>query len=129
MDELEAIGWLIEKGDPPVYHLVSNDYDEHWSVDANKALRFARREDAQAYSDHIGWTSPPVRVVEHTWPAPRDKIKPRGGVEYDWQEWSLLYRRRLQKLSRMICKEGYSISSDGNGMPYKLERGGATEGV
>jgi len=66
-------GWLIEMGDPPVYHIVSTqDYDRHWTPDANKALRFARREDAQAYSDHVGWTSPPVRVVEHGWIAPSD---------------------------------------------------------
>lgn len=64
------VGWLIEANDPPSYCMLSDDdYDEHWTDDTNKALRFARREDAQAYSNHIGWTSPPVRIVEHMWPA------------------------------------------------------------
>lgn len=64
----EKTGWLIEKDDPPVYCIVNpKDYDEQWTSDASKALRFARREDAQAYSDHIGWTSPPVRIAEHMW--------------------------------------------------------------
>jgi hypothetical protein len=124
-DELEAIGWLVEKDDPPVYATVSDDYDEHWTADANKALRFARQQDAQAYSDHVGWTSPPVRVVEHMWPVPRDKVRPRGYVEYDWQEWSIIYHRRLQRLKRLICKEGYSVWSDGDGMPSKLEKNAA----
>lgn len=62
-------GWLIEKYGPPVYYFVtSGDYDDHWTRDAGSALRFARQEDARAYVDHIGWTSPPVRVVEHMWP-------------------------------------------------------------
>lgn len=119
---IDETGWLIEKDDPPVYHLIKYDfdYDEHWTPDVNKALRFARREDAQAYSDHIGWTSPPVRIVEHMWPAP--KVMPRGGVEYNWQEWSLIYRRRLQKLTKLICKEGYAVRSDGDGMPYQIEK-------
>lgn len=65
----DETGWLIEMNDPPVYHIVSSDHDEHWTADANAALRFARREDAQAYVEHIGWTSPPVRVAEHMWPA------------------------------------------------------------
>ena len=66
--DADASGWLIEKDDPPVYCVLSDDYDEHWTSNTIKALRFARREDAQAYSDHIGWTSPPIRVAEHMWP-------------------------------------------------------------
>lgn len=118
----DRTGWLIEKDDPPVYAILSDDYDEHWTPDASLALRFARQEDAQAYSDHIGWTSPPVRTTEHMWPEPRTKIAPRGGVEYDWQEWSLIYLRRLRALTKLICKEGYAVRSDGNGMPYNLEK-------
>lgn len=117
---MDQTGWLIEKDDPPVYAVLSDDYDEHWTPDANKALRFARQEDAQAYINHIGWTSPPVRCAEHMWPALR--ITPRGGVEYDWWEWSVIYRRRLQKLKRLICKEGYAIRSDKDGMPFELEK-------
>lgn len=62
-------GWLIEMNDPPVYHLLSADYDDQWTGDVSRAVRFAREEDAQAYVDHVGWTTPPVRVVEHMWPA------------------------------------------------------------
>ena len=68
---VDETGWIIEKDDPPVYHLVSGDHDEHWTDDVNKALRFARKEDADAYVDHVGWTSPPVRTAEHMWIAPR----------------------------------------------------------
>lgn len=80
--ESDQAGWLIEKDDPPVYHVVTDDHDAHWTADASKALRFARREDAQAYSDHIGWTSPPVRVVEHMWPA-SEATKSDGGPAHD----------------------------------------------
>jgi len=77
---VDATGWLIEKDDPPVYCVLSDDYDEHWTNDANRALRFARQEDAQAYSDHIGWTSPPVRIAEHMWPErTRDVAQPSRG--------------------------------------------------
>jgi hypothetical protein len=60
-----ATGWLIEKDDPPVYAVLTDDYDEHWTSNASTALRFARREDALAYANHVGWTAPPVRAVEH----------------------------------------------------------------
>ena len=64
----DEVGWLIELADKqgvPSYHQL--EYDDDWTSDANKALRFARREDAQAYIDHIGWTEP--KPVEHMWPA------------------------------------------------------------
>lgn len=67
----DETGWVIEKDDPPVYHLLSDDYDEHWTSDVNKALRFARKEDAEAYISHVGWTSPSVRTAEHMWVPPR----------------------------------------------------------
>ena len=119
----DATGWLIEKDDPPVYCVLSEDYDEHWTPDADKALRFARREDAQAYADHIGWTSPPVRIAEHMWPALEPM--PRGGMKVDWWEQSVLYRRRLRALIKLVEKEGYSVSSDGrNGTPMALVRTG-----
>jgi len=79
--DVDETGWLIEKDDPPVYHLVTDDFDEHWTPDASKALRFARRDDAQAYVDHVGWTSPPVRVAEHMWPI--QSAAHGGGTESD----------------------------------------------
>ena len=67
----DQAGWIIEQDDPPIYHTVSSDHDEHWTSDVNKALRFARKKDAEAYVDHVGWTVPPVRIAEHMWPLPR----------------------------------------------------------
>jgi hypothetical protein len=60
-------GWLIElKGSVPSWAAVNpKDYDEHWTTDSTKALRFARREDAQSYIDHIGWTE--AFPSEHIW--------------------------------------------------------------
>ncbi|MGB3042514.1 MAG: hypothetical protein WBB98_04950 [Xanthobacteraceae bacterium] len=64
----DEVGWLIEMSDPPVYCVFNpDDLDEQWTPDISRAIRFARREDAQACADHTGWTSPPVRVVEHIW--------------------------------------------------------------
>ena len=70
-DMSDETGWIIENEDPPVYHTISGDHDEHWTSDVNKALRFARKEDAEAYIDHVGWTVPPIRAAEHMWPIPR----------------------------------------------------------
>lgn len=60
-------GWLIElRGQRPSWAIVDpNDYDEHWTTDSARALRFARREDAQTYIDHIGWTE--AFPSEHIW--------------------------------------------------------------
>jgi hypothetical protein len=64
----DETAWLIEmagKNGVPNYFQLA--FDEDWTPDANKALRFARRKDADAYINHIGWTSP--YAVEHMWPA------------------------------------------------------------
>jgi hypothetical protein len=65
----DETAWLIELAGNhgvPNYHQLK--YDDDWTPDANKALRFARREDAQAYIEHIGWTEP--KPVEHMWCVP-----------------------------------------------------------
>lgn len=90
----DAVGWLIEKDDPPVYAILSDDYDEHWTTDSNQALRFARREDAKAYSDHIGWTSPPIRVVEHMWPVSRPAQTSPTPEKY----WEMMYTDLLKRV-------------------------------
>jgi hypothetical protein len=46
----------------------------------------------------------------------------RGGMEHDWQHWSLVYQRRLRKLKKLIAAQGYDIVSDEDGMPTALER-------
>ena len=59
--------WLIElKGTTPSWAIVNpNDYDEHWTTDSTRALRFARKADAEAYIAHIGWTE--AFPSEHIW--------------------------------------------------------------
>jgi len=60
-------GWLIElKGTAPSWAILNpQDYDEHWTTDSTRAIRFAREVDAQAYIDHIGWTE--AFPSEHIW--------------------------------------------------------------
>jgi len=115
----DEAGWLIEKDDPPVYAVLSDDFDEHWTDDAEKALRFARREDAQAYVDHIGWTSPPVRVVEHMWPevsrpspaSARGEIAQKGfTVDTIMEAFNVWYRTltvRDMPTNRDVFAQGY----------------------
>lgn len=52
----------------------------------------------------------------------RDELipMPRGGIQPDWQHWALVYQRRLRKLKKLICAEGYDIHSDENGMPTEV---------
>lgn len=63
-------GWLIENGKKPgeglAYRFINNDIGgiPDWTEDPNKALRFARRADAEqfAHHDEDAWC-----VVEHGW--------------------------------------------------------------
>jgi hypothetical protein len=77
---VEETGWLIElKGNTPSWAVVNpRDYDEHWTTDSTKAIRFARRQDAQAYIDHIGWTE--AFPSEHIWDEPRAARAHTGGT-------------------------------------------------
>jgi hypothetical protein len=38
-----------------------------WTVDSRKALRFARKQDAETYIDGVGWTE--AFASEHEWEA------------------------------------------------------------
>ena len=66
-------GWLIEngkkQGEGLAYRFIDNDNGGWggWTEDHNKAIRFARREDAEqfAHHDEDAW-----RIVEHGWDAP-----------------------------------------------------------
>jgi hypothetical protein len=71
-DTVRERGWLIElKGATPSWAILNpRDYDEHWTADSTKAIRFAREADAQAYIDHIGWTE--AFPSEHIWDALRE---------------------------------------------------------
>ena len=63
-------GWLIENGKDSgkglAYRFMNNEKGgiPDWTEDHNKALRFARREDAEqfAHHDEDAWC-----IVEHAW--------------------------------------------------------------
>lgn len=66
---MSEAGWLIElkpsvSKRPVWFHL-----DEQWVDDASKALRFARKQDAEAFIEHSGWTE--AFASEHMWSDPR----------------------------------------------------------
>lgn len=62
-------GWLIESnhvdGTPHWFALGAEFENGDWTKDSVKALRFARRQDAEAYISDIGWTS--AVATEHAW--------------------------------------------------------------
>lgn len=62
----QETAWLVElKGSRPEWAMVSTDWDENWTTDSLKAIRFARRADAEAYIEHYGWTA--AFASEHMW--------------------------------------------------------------
>lgn len=67
----EERGWLCElKGQTPSWwRLADEDEEEGWTTDSLRALRFARKSDAQAYIDETAWTE--VFPSEHMWLGPR----------------------------------------------------------
>lgn len=76
---MTEVAWLIEmdEGGPTYWSRVDGeDGVLGWSKDHNKALRFCRREDAQAVIDGAGWNRP--RPVEHAWDgAPLRRLRAR----------------------------------------------------
>lgn len=96
------VAWLIElagnHGAPNYFQL---EHDNDWTSDANRALRFARRQDAQAYIYHIGWTEP--KPVEHMWLGPKDQ--------------AALLPRQTYQVSR--CDDGeWMVHTDGDVIAY-----------
>lgn len=67
----DEYGWLIElRGSRPQW--LENVYlDETWTYDAAKALRFARKQDAEHVINEIGWTE--AFASEHVWCAVPDR--------------------------------------------------------
>ena len=62
---VEETGWLIElkpsvSRRPQWFHL-----EEQWVTDASKAIRFARKQDAEAFIEYSGWTE--AFASEHMW--------------------------------------------------------------
>lgn len=66
----DETAWLIElRGNVPKWWSLEYRPGPNWTQDANRALRFARKEDADAYIWDIGWTE--AFATEHMWPTPR----------------------------------------------------------
>ena len=68
----EETGWLVEMNDvgPKYYSFSERDPDDPWGGfqrDPNKAIRFARKEDAEAMIAAFGWTPGHVYAAEHIW--------------------------------------------------------------
>lgn len=63
----EETGWLVElKGQTPSWStLFAGDYDDHWTEENTKAIRFARKVDAEAWIAWHGWTE--AFASEHIW--------------------------------------------------------------
>lgn len=61
-------GWLIElRGQSPQWWYLGDDGEDGqgWTSDSIKALRFARKQDAEAYIADVGWTE--AFASEHMW--------------------------------------------------------------
>lgn len=73
----DETAWLIElRGSRPTWWSLHPEEEPGWVPDANKALRFSRKEDAEAYINDTGWTD--AFATEHMWPAHRP---------HDWFEF------------------------------------------
>ena len=61
----EETGWLVElKGTQPTW--LENVFgDDTWTADASKAIRFARKRDAEHVIAEVGWTE--AFASEHIW--------------------------------------------------------------
>jgi len=71
-DTVEETGWLIELASrspsAPIYfapNCVSTE--KNWSASPMRAIRFARREDAEALATYLVGDLNQVRIVEHRW--------------------------------------------------------------
>jgi hypothetical protein len=71
----DETAWLIEmtvNGVPNCWGPIDGTLD--FTPDHNTAIRFSRKQDAQAVIDDYGWTE--VRAVEHMWCVPRAAPSP-----------------------------------------------------
>jgi hypothetical protein len=66
----DEVGWLLENGEVTPQYIGVIDGALRWTDDNLKALRLARRADAEALAEIVDdcW-----RIVEHTWPVPPSK--------------------------------------------------------
>jgi hypothetical protein len=71
----EETGWLIElRGRVPTWFRLTGE-EPHWTSDSHEALRFARKQDAEAYIADVGWTE--AFATEHVWVDPADAVTKR----------------------------------------------------
>ena len=80
----DETAWLVEmKGSTPSWAVCfAGDYDDHWTTDSTKALRFARKADAEAFIAWNGWTE--AFASEHMWDDARTALlagTPPSGAE------------------------------------------------
>jgi hypothetical protein len=65
----DETAWLIElapgRGTPTWWGRVDDEDILGWTTDNQKAIRFAREQDAQAIIDDTGWND--VKATEHMW--------------------------------------------------------------
>jgi hypothetical protein len=81
---VDDVAWLIElRGSRPTWWSLHSDEEPGWLPDANKALRFARKEDAEAYIEDMGWTD--AFASEHMWCAPLQSSPPVKATAADWE--------------------------------------------
>ena len=66
---MKEFAWVIEAkpsmSTVPAYWGVDPDGKEEFMTDCYKAIRFSRKEDAEAFIKYCGWTE--VSAVEHEW--------------------------------------------------------------
>ena len=69
--------WLVERpgANGPLYHSVTETGVYDWTPDVNKALRFARRVDADSVAGMFLMETD-ARAVEHGWLPPNDANEP-----------------------------------------------------
>lgn len=68
--QADSTGWLVERNDlgsPRWLCFGPRHRDTTYTTDANKALRFMRKEDAEAAMYHLENNDPVLRVTEHKW--------------------------------------------------------------
>lgn len=100
----EPVAWLIErpstkggqprwwrtlvKGRPATIHVIDATNDNEWTTDANEAVRFARKEDAETVIKALDLPPSLMRATEHVWmsPVPVPTSEPGAIRPLNWQK-------------------------------------------